>query len=187
MVDREGRSQLAIALRQLADGECTNDAFYSLKLGRKDDISLYEIWLFGQSLFDSIYRYRLTGRHAVEPKSREMVERCLSFLQTDLEYKWPAFPTNRFYGLTLIFGVFLKIIACLMWYFGLTGLSVLFLCSGLLTLLAGWIQRSKTEAKALTVFWRSGDREVWPFLTRGEYEQVVKAPNTPQFRDQRGN
>jgi len=77
---------------------------------------------------------------------RSDVARWILFLQTDLEYHWPAGPLDQF--------------GCYNWPMNL------------LTL--GWWERRKEGQ--LRAWERHGDSSVWPFLTREEFAGACRAP-----------
>src|SRR5437667_10097132 len=98
MVLPDARRRLRTALASLVNGQLTNDEFDELHAGweQSADQAVVAIAGFGYGLYSSSLPlpYRLTGRHAVDPETLRTAERCLLFLQTDLEYAWPAAPNQ---------------------------------------------------------------------------------------------
>src|SRR5579885_912566 len=103
MIDREGRDRLAVALKQLLEGDISTDTFHLLNLGSEQDRAIYDIWLFGDTLSHGLYPYRMIGKKQPKPEIRQIAERCVLFLNSDLEYEWPSFPiTISFYWLLIL-------------------------------------------------------------------------------------
>lgn len=95
----EVRARLRDALHRLIQGEMTNDDFDRLYCGEwavSADRAVAEIGKFGWGLYSSdlLFPYRLVGRNAVDEWERQVAERCLLFLGSDLEYGWPEAPSQ---------------------------------------------------------------------------------------------
>src|SRR5437660_2233241 len=99
MVLPDVRRRLRTALASLVNGQFTNDEFDEVyaKWQDSDDQAVAAIAEFGYGLYSSdlLLPYRLAGRYAVDPEILRIAERCLLFLQTDLEYAWPAAPNQN--------------------------------------------------------------------------------------------
>lgn len=189
MVDRAARDKLADDLTALIDGRMKTGKFTALGLEDASDHALVEAWRFGWALYsDDVGPSRLSGRHAVKAADREIAERCVLFLKTDLAYAWPPF----FRGTTPYGGASL---GCFV-VFGLpsAALSVMALERGELkaaVLLAGvpimagsigfrWQFTRRARQEEECRFWASGDRDVWPLLRRAEFEaaRTCRQPDT---------
>ena len=107
MINREGRTKLAHSLRQLVDGEITTDQFELFELGRSGDIAINEIWYYATTLYHGLYPYRLRSKHALFQDDREQLERCIMFLNSELEYRWPPFPRMIVWYWLFLIGVLL--------------------------------------------------------------------------------
>jgi hypothetical protein len=57
----------------------------------KNDPALAAIWRQLWFLWDDFHTHTLTGKYAPTPEGRAMMDRCLAFLESDLEYEWPPF------------------------------------------------------------------------------------------------
>src|SRR6266852_9810154 len=179
MVDLHRRSQFATALKKLAEGELTTDRFVHFNFGKSHDPAISEIWLFAGSLFHDIYPYRLRGKNALHPELKPMVERCLLFLNTDLEYKWPPFRKSAFPFNLFIFFIFVEVFAvCLSYYTGLTHLATGLFIVGTFGLLFSWFYQGRTDKRYLESLWLAGDKDVWPFLKKHDYESAVREKET---------
>jgi len=56
----------------------------------KNDPALAGIWERLWVLWDDFHNHTLTGKYAPQPEVRAMMERCIAFLDSDLEYEWPS-------------------------------------------------------------------------------------------------
>jgi hypothetical protein len=57
----------------------------------KDDPALARIWEHLWLLWDDYHNHTLTGKHAPTPEARAMMDRCITFLDSNLEYEWPPY------------------------------------------------------------------------------------------------
>ncbi|TWU27829.1 hypothetical protein [Bythopirellula polymerisocia] len=99
MIDRSQRDKLSQDLRRLVTGRMSNDDFddvYYEEYESSYDVAVREIGGFGYGLYSSdvLFPYRLKGRHRVSVDVRQMACRCVLFLRSDREYKWPPMPTE---------------------------------------------------------------------------------------------
>jgi hypothetical protein len=173
MIDREGRAQLAWAITKLIDGEITTDDFELSELGRKEDRALLEIWRYVSSFYHDLYPYRLKGKHALSARDRQQIERCILFLNSELEYRWPPYPRMVPSYLIFISGVLLGVATILFSYLGIHFIAIVSWSIATSLLLCAWICSRRIEARKAEAFWQAGEREVWPFLSRVEYEQAM--------------
>ena len=92
MIDRRARDRLAEAMRALAAGLISNDAFENDRLpSSSDDAAIREIYSNGAwGLYSDHHEYRLRGRYKLNDKAKEDVARWVLFLKTDLPYEWPV-------------------------------------------------------------------------------------------------
>lgn len=165
MVDIEGRKILALAIKQLVDGKIYTDAFYLFNFGKNEDRAIFEIWTFGCTLFHDFYPYRLKGMHKLAPEIRGKVERCLLFLNSKLEYEWLT--RSNHIQLFFVLGAILSIISIFLNSFAIK--ISLFTCGSVMTVLS-WIWDKKCEKRLNCHSQQEGEKEVWPFFTRIDYE-----------------
>src|SRR5436309_2322947 len=94
MVIPEARCRLKEALDDLITGRITTWQFertyYEMK--SSSDLAVAEISEFSSGLYSDLLPYRISKHYSIRPESRSIAERCLLFLQTDLEYGWPRAP-----------------------------------------------------------------------------------------------
>jgi hypothetical protein len=90
MVNRDARRTTARLIQAFADGEITRDTFLaSFPADNSDPVLagvLEQLWFF----WDDFADHRLTGDRSPTPEVRSLVERCVLFLRSELEYEWPA-------------------------------------------------------------------------------------------------
>ena len=178
-VDREARDQVAVDLRRLATGRMINAEFddrYYRCWKESQDLAVSEIAKFAWGLYGSDRSYRLKGRHAVSPEARRAAARAILFLHTNLEYQWPVQPEINLLWLLLPACYLLLWIAALWggfmsrqsdaWvivFVGLASVPVVF-----------WLVGRSRFRKERTLFIRSGDVDVWPFISRADFERARK-------------
>jgi hypothetical protein len=173
MVNREGRDKLARALKELVDGDTTTDRFLLLKAEDEGDRAVRDIRLFASSLFDDIYPHRLKGEHAIPEPSQRVVDRCLLFLRTDVEYKWPPYPQGTVGFALFVISALCEVGAILLCYLQWTCPSIALLLVGIFGFVFHWVYRNRIETRKWEVFWSFGERDVWPFHSRKELQDAV--------------
>lgn len=88
MNDRKARDEAAQLVRQLRDGGITNDQFV-IPWTRTRDRAVKAVATMLWNLFSDSRVERFNADTPLEPAARELMDRCLLFLSTDLEYAWP--------------------------------------------------------------------------------------------------
>ena len=153
MVDHGARAKAFQSLRRFVACETTNDEYedeYPLPelFGRRrsSDRAVRAIYEFSWSWFDDIYPHKLEGKHSLTEEAGLIAERCLLFLQSDLEYEWKE---GRFIGNGSVSSVLVTL--------GLTQYCL-----------------SLTEQLAAHLDQPEGDASVWPFFRKTDYDKVVK-------------
>jgi hypothetical protein len=168
----------------------TNDEFdclYYDKWADSPDRAVVEIGKFGWGLYSSDLPlpYRPIGRYAVNNETRQVAERCLVFLATDLEYGWPEAPGQAFtraaggcaislglpLGIALLLGAGLMLATVsVIWFLLLAIPGGIFVGASVLVLRSC----GRRDSGPWKRYWSAGDREVWPFLRRQEYSQMLE-------------
>jgi hypothetical protein len=191
MVIREDRARLHKALSDLITGRITTWEFDKIyfELECSPDRGVAEICRFGWGLYSDGFPYRLTVHYRIDAGNLIIAKRCLLFLETDLEYSWPDFPSLSWQGFTggLAFSLFPVAIALIIvslillavalghWkdfiYFWLCGVPGFLLLASCIWF---WRWSNRRDSPAWRKFWASGDQDAWPFLTRAEYIGVVR-------------
>jgi len=102
MVDIKGRAELADAIRALAAGNITNDAFESRVPHESPDPAVHEVFLSGAwQLYSDLHTHRLAGRYRLPDAARPEVARWVLFLKSGRPYEWPTLRGIRGMGLLL--------------------------------------------------------------------------------------
>ena len=178
-VDREARDQVAVDLRRLVTGRMINAEFddrYYRCWKESQDLAVSEIAKFAWGLYGSDRSYRLKGRHAVSPEARRAAARAILFLHANLEFQWPVQPEINLLWL-LLPGCYLVLWIAALWasfvsrpsgvwgivFLGLAAVPVVF-----------WLVGRSRLRKERTHFVRSGDVDVWPFVSRADFERARK-------------
>ncbi|MFT3739165.1 MAG: hypothetical protein QM786_10445 [Breznakibacter sp.] len=172
MVDRERRQKLALHLRHLSVGLISNDGFesnlmddvtngwlpeqyYRAKQARFDDPIIQPMLEFCWGLYDDTRNHKLKGPDELSVESLKVIARCILFLHSDQEYKWPYFDTN-----SPLFKFSVKEIAACILTFG-----------------QYYRDKREQQVQAYLEFQKNGNFEVWPFMTERDYKaQLVKQP-----------
>ena len=119
VVDSAARAGLAVQLRGLIDGKVTNDAFDDqlYEWEHCPDIAVPEIAKFAETLYSSVtvVPQRLVGESALRGEELAAAERCVCFLATEREYRWPDSrddPSNacECFGVFSFFGLGLAVL-----------------------------------------------------------------------------
>ena len=79
-------------MRALVAGLITNDEFEDKRLPHsKEDPAISEVFSKGVwLLYSDLEKYRLSGVHRLDEKTKYVVARWILFLKTDLPYEWPV-------------------------------------------------------------------------------------------------
>lgn len=105
MVDRGARHVAAEALREFVQGSISNRA-YERKFPRsKGDPALSGIYSHVWYCYSDTSEHTLTGKHALTEEGRAFIERCLLFLNSDLEFRWPPTRLRIWYPLLRLVGL----------------------------------------------------------------------------------
>ena len=89
MINLEKRAIARRLIRQLAEGTITNDDFEDGYPRGREDPALGGIYQQLWYLWSDLYTHALTEGHRPKDDAIELMQRCATFLGTDLEYKWP--------------------------------------------------------------------------------------------------
>ncbi len=90
MIDRTQRDAARRLLRSFIDGEITNDDFEAQFPRSAEDSAIPAIKANVWMLYSDLRQHKLTGKHAPNAENRAILERCVLFLESDLEFKWPV-------------------------------------------------------------------------------------------------
>ena len=149
MANRDKRTIASGLLQQLLAGELTNDDFQETFPVDASDPALGVIYERSWFFWDDRTAHRLTGKYALDVETRALFERCRAFLDSDLEYDWPARINVAPLGLML-----LRVLR-----------------------MRGAIERrqSREDARLRSI----GDFDVWPFSRKQDLMAHLACASTP--------
>jgi hypothetical protein len=90
MIDRDGRHAVAELLRHLVSGQVTNDQFEDRLPWQSLDRGVRQVSEEAWCLYSDLWEHRLVGSERLGEEARRHVSRWILFLQSELEYEWPA-------------------------------------------------------------------------------------------------
>lgn len=90
MVNREKRDVAKKMVEGFAAGTITSSEMDNDFPRDKNDPALGGIWERLWGLWDDFHNHTLTGKYAPTAEERAMMERCIAFLGSYLEYEWPS-------------------------------------------------------------------------------------------------
>lgn len=198
MVDRNARDKLRQSLARLVNGEMTNDQFDDLYFDEwtdSKDLGVNQIANFGYGLYssDTLISYRLSGRYAVCDETRQMADRCVQFLSTDLECEWPKMPDDPIGCLIGTFAIYAFGSAVLTLF--IVGIAVIadlaesmtatkdlwkLTAIGLLALAGIWLMPilgrriSRRRRRTVQIDW-----ECWPFFCHEDIDTLRQTATSP--------
>lgn len=90
MIDREARNKLAEQIRHFVAGLKDNfefdDSVWSI---RTKDVGAARIRQEMWYVYDDVRRHKLRGEWALSQTQKAVILRCILFLKSDCEYRWP--------------------------------------------------------------------------------------------------
>jgi hypothetical protein len=91
MVNRGKRDLARQLIEKFLAAEIANDDFVdNYPCREKEDRAVVAIYERLWGYWDDRHTHKLTGKHELNPEGRALFERCIAFLNSDLEYEWPA-------------------------------------------------------------------------------------------------
>jgi hypothetical protein len=169
MIDINKRRKLAFHLRHLSTGLLSNDDFESNLMddvtngwlpeqyhksteAKSDDEIIQPMLELCWGLYDDTINHKLVGKDTLSEQSLKVIARCILFLQSDREYKWPYFSEhNPLFKFSL----------------GEIVLSIL-------SLGQYYRDKRKEHAEAFKEFKKLGNFDIWPFLNQQDYDEQLK-------------
>jgi len=136
MVNRHARDTAAEAIRDFMNGSITNREYERRFPTARGDPALWAIHTALWSGYSDVSEHTMTGKYALTDEGRAIVERCVVFLRSDLEFQWPPPKFRLLYGILRVLG------------------------------LGRVVKRWEDEDMSI------GDREVWPFLKKAQYQET---------------
>jgi hypothetical protein len=90
MVNREKRDLAESLLKKFLACETTNDDFADGYPRDKQDVAIGAVHEGLWGFLDDRHTHKLEGKYALDPEPKALFERCIAFLDSDLEYEWPT-------------------------------------------------------------------------------------------------
>ena len=168
MVDQERRKKLALHLRHLSVGVISNDDFesnildevtngwlpeqyYRSKEANSDDPIMVPMLELSWTLYSDLENHKLKGRYELSKADLKTITRCILFLHSDNEYKWPYFDmTHPIFKFSLT--DFIK---------------------SLLTLGQHYRNKKFEKEQAFIAYQKMGDYDYWPFFKEADYREQL--------------
>jgi hypothetical protein len=143
MIDQSRRDAARRVLRSFINGAITNDEFDVQFRGVEHDSALQAIKANVWMLYSDLHRHKLTGKHQPNAETRALLERCVLFLSTNLEFEWPV-----------------------------PKISLSNILPNLRFRVRKWLGRAPNR-EITKVESYGGDEDVWPFFRRSDYDVHV--------------
>ena len=105
MVDRATSDNAVSALRKFAEGAISNREYERRFPKSKDDPALRSIYTNVWFCYSDTSEHTLTDKHALSKENNATLERCVLFLQSDLEFQWPPTKISLWYPLLRLIGL----------------------------------------------------------------------------------
>ena len=172
MVDRFARDQAARLVASFRDGAISSDQFGDQFPRDSEDQALEQIYQMLWFSYDDLHEHKLDDKHPLDPRQREMFDRCVLFLDSNLEYTWPEHSifSRLFWGLLITVICFVAFVVCCAE--GLLSWIQAQLVFGGAWVASIYLMRRAAQRKHVNL--DQADTDVWPFPHRGEYERAVR-------------
>jgi hypothetical protein len=172
MINREARNVLIGKLSQVLRDESASEDLFIYDIEGLPDRAVSELQTFGNMIVPCDYAFHSARKVAQTQELMEVVQRCILFLQTDLDFEWPAIPVKRSLQWIFISLVICEVALTLALFafgyfswtlFGVAGAALL------LTLLG----QKLLDLQTMRTYWRSGSKEIWPFTRQSDFHQAA--------------
>lgn len=97
MINRHERDKLALAVRRYLSKQIDNfelDDIIFEDYNGEDDRGVLEIQHQLWYLYDDFKSHKAKGKYALSNEEHQRCLRCILFLQGDLDYSWPDYPSS---------------------------------------------------------------------------------------------
>ncbi|MFT3915340.1 MAG: hypothetical protein QM704_14835 [Anaeromyxobacteraceae bacterium] len=95
--DESARDRAAELIGKLAACGITNDEFEKA-YPRSKDRAVNAVYAWVWHYYDDLHEHRLEGRFALSVEASDGFRRCITFLRSDLSYRWPPLASVPFVG-----------------------------------------------------------------------------------------
>lgn len=91
VIDREARDRLALHVRRLAAGRISTDQFDSRAVaGSSHDLAIDAIFYAIDGMYGDLWPSWFRGSKRLTSRWRTYLARCVLFLRSNIEYRWPS-------------------------------------------------------------------------------------------------
>ena len=104
MIDLYARDIGAAALEEFLEGSITNEEYEEKYPRSENDPALREIYLQVWFFYSDIKKHKLIGKNSLNDEQSKLVERCILFLKSDLEFEWRPQKLRPLQGILRLFG-----------------------------------------------------------------------------------
>ena len=108
MLDREARNKGVRVISEFKNGAISNKEYERRYPTSAGDLALAEIFNQIWFLYSDIRKHTLNGKYALNPENSALVERCVLFLRSNAEFKWPPQRIHRWQAFLRIVGLGMK-------------------------------------------------------------------------------
>ena len=171
MVDKSQRRHLALYLRDFIEGQISNDQFCLHRPRHSRDGALMAIWEFADGLSSDSSRVHLVGNARPARDRLEIASRCIVFLNSNCEYRWPERYSRRMHRLMVV-PWSLCMIGSICLAVRVSFALALFLVALIVTLPL-YLMKRTADNRIAKRFGQAGDVNVWPFMRRADYETAL--------------
>jgi hypothetical protein len=112
-INRKQRDSYTALIRSFYNGEITNfeytDRFEKMPALDPSDPAVDRIYLVLWHTYSDVHEHKMLGDHALPDETRKLIDRCLCFLESGIEYGWPDSHKQAGCLLTILtFGIYSK-------------------------------------------------------------------------------
>lgn len=105
MVNRAARDIAAETVQRFMDGSISNRDYERRYPRAKGDSAVSAIYTNIWFCYSDIKEHFLTGKHALNDEQRALLHRCILFLRSDFEFRWPPPKFRLRYGILRLLGL----------------------------------------------------------------------------------
>jgi hypothetical protein len=105
MIDRQARDSAANALRDFMKGSISNRECERRYPRSKGDPAVWSIYSYIWFFYSDSSEHVLSGKHSLTQEGLAFMERCLLFLQSDLDFQWPNTKVHIWYPVLRLIGL----------------------------------------------------------------------------------
>lgn len=105
MIDRQARDIASGLIQAFMEGSITNREYERRYPKSKSDPAIWEVYKQIWFLYSDLKEHSLPGKQGLKDETRSFLERCILFLKSDLDFKWPAARIRPWHTLLRVAGL----------------------------------------------------------------------------------